>query len=287
MNKTLWKMQIFGERLWTLARSIAHQAANLSLDGKGLAVVADETRTLAIKLHDLVEKAMFEEIEIETGSLRDCAVMLNLLALNNAIESCRLGERGKAAAVCADDIRNLAYEVTLLLGEDNGRERHLADLMPGDLMPKNRMVSVDKSQELIVLNIGGVIVVEPLLNVKEVCMNNERTLKSDWTRNAEDSGRAERSGSFLKLRGMDIPFIDGFAMLNKTQDEPTNVILQTPWADQNKNYAVAADVLCIFRRPVGIPSAAPAGTPFNGFIREHWESEGDAPFLFLDWPKMV
>jgi len=265
MNKTLWKMQIYGERLWTLARSIAHQAAVLSLDGKGLAVVADETRSLAEKMYEVTERALFEDENTQTGAVRDAAVMLNLLALNTAIEAYRLGERGKATAVCADDIRNLAYQVTLLLDGNNANERYLYPV----LMPNNRMTSVEKNQGFIVLNIAGVTVIEPLLNVKEVCMH------------------MECSTSHLKLRGMEIPLVNGFRMLGKTQAEPVYAILQTPWAEQNKTYAVSADVMGIIQIPIGIPTAVPNGTPLAKYIREYWESENDVPFLFMDWTKMV
>ena len=265
MNKTLWKMQIYGERLWTLARSIAHQSAVLSLDGKGLAVVADETRILAEKMHEVTERALFGDEIIPTGSLRDAAVMLNLLALNAAIEAYRLGERGKATAVCADDIRDLACQVTLLLDGNNAKERHLYPA----LMPTDRMTSVEKNQGFIVLDIAGVTVLEPLFNVKEVCMY------------------IEHSDTHLKLRGMEIPLINGFIMLGKTQEEPAYVILQTPWANQNKTYAVVANVTGITQIPIGIPATIPADTPLANYVREYWESENDVPFLFMDWPKMV
>jgi len=264
MNKTIWKMQTYGERLWTLARSIAHQAAVLSLDGKSLAVVAEETRTLAEKIYEATERALFEDESTPTSALRDAAVMLNLLALNAAVEAYRLGERGKATAVCADDIRNLAYQVTLLL-DGNADERHLSPA----LMPKDRMTSIERNQAFIVLNIAGITVVEPLLNVKEVCMY------------------IEHSDTHLKLRGMDIPLVNGFRVLGRTQGDPTYVILQTPWAKQNKTYAVAADVTGIIQVPIGTPGAVPADIPLAGYVREYWEGENDVPFLFMDWPKMI
>jgi len=39
--------------------------------------------------------------------------------------------------------------------------------------------------------------------------------------------------------------------------------------------------------PIGIPAVIPAGTPMAEYIREYWESENDAPFIFMNWPKMV
>ena len=57
------------------------------------------------------------------------------------------------------------------------------------------------------MNIAGVTVLEPLLNVKEVCMH------------------LEHSENRLKLRGMEIPLVNCFKMLGKTQAEPTYAII--------------------------------------------------------------
>jgi hypothetical protein len=86
---------------------------------------------------------------------------------------------------------------------------------------------------------------------------------------------------------MDVPLIDCFKTLNKTQDEQIIVLLHTPWAKQNKLYAVAADVLGLFYSPTCVPASVPSDIPLAEYVREYWESENDLPFIFMDWTKMT
>jgi len=263
MNKTLWKLQSAGDRLWLLANTSAQQSATSGL--RGMAVVAEETRSMANKIYELVEKALFEGDDIGHGKIGEIAFMLNLLALNSAIESHQSGWQGKAAAVCAEDIGNLAQDVAKLLDTNAGLP--YSEVAPS---PKSRITSVDTSQCFIHLDIGGVSVVELLDNIKEICIG------------------VENLGSHANIRGMKLPLIDGFKMLDKTQENPTTyVVLYTPWAEQNKTYAVAANVLHLFYSPIGTPVNAPTNTPLVEYVREYWESENDMPFLFMDWPNMV
>jgi hypothetical protein len=262
MNKTLWKLQSAGDRLWLLANTSAQQSATSGL--RGLAVVADETRRMANMIYELVERALFEGDDIGHGKINDIAFMLNVLALNSAVESHRHGWQGKAAAVCAEDIRNLAQEVAKLLDVNAGLP--YSEAAPS---PKSRITSVDTSQCFIHLDIGGVSVVELLDNVKEIC----------WD--------AERIGNHIKLRGQDIALVDMFGCSGKVQDKPTHVLLHTPWAEKNKTYAVAATVIHLFYSPIGSPVNVPVDTPLAEYVRECWESESDTPFLFMDWPNMV
>jgi hypothetical protein len=261
MNKTLWKLQSAGDRLWLLANMTAQQSATSGL--RSLAVVAEETRSMASKIYELVEKALFEGDDIGHEKIGDIAFMLNILALNSAVESHRNGWQGKAGAVCADDIRNLAQEVAKLLDANAGLP--YSEAAPS---PKSRITSVDTSQCFIHLDIGGVHVVELLDNIKEICIG------------------VENLDSHANIRGMKLPLINGFKMLDKIQENPTTyVVLTTPWAEQNKTYAVAANVLRLFYSPIGLPGSA--DTPLAEYVRECWESESDTPFLFMDWPKMV
>ena len=264
MNKTLWKLQNAGERLWLLANMMAQHSA--ALDVRGLAVVAEETRKMSERILGLTERALFGEEEIKPDDVRDVGTQLNLLALNSAIETSKVGFRGKPAVACVEDIRNIAYELTVLFDGNHAPKRY-EGVVP---YPKTGMTSVAHHNEFLLLNIGGVAIVEPVANVKEINMCD-----------------AERTDSRIKLRGMEFPLIDAFAMLGKTQAEPAYVILYTPWAEQNKTYAVAADVSCLFFSPTGAPAAAPADAPLAGYAREFWESENDMPFLFMDWPKMA
>jgi chemotaxis signal transduction protein len=97
----------------------------------------------------------------------------------------------------------------------------------------------------------------------------------------------ERRGNTINLRGMELPLVDAYKMTGKAQEKPVYVITQTPWASQNKTYAVAAEVKCIHLSPVGRNMESPPPIPLVDYIRECWENEDGEPFFFMDWTKMV
>ncbi|MCL1843180.1 MAG: hypothetical protein FWF79_05155 [Defluviitaleaceae bacterium] len=269
MNKTLWKLQTTGERLWLMSNMIAQQAAVLGSDGRGIAVVADEARKMANKYQKIVERSLFEGEEINPDIIRKAAFHLNLLALNSAIECENIGLRSKPAAVCVEDIRNLAYDISVLFDEDKTEESGYHGSTP---ITKDRIKSVNESKGFLLLNIAGVYVTELITNVKEICWGEEHL------------------DTCYNLRGREIPLIDAYKMLGIPCGKRTTytyVILNTPWATQNKLYAVAAEVICIFYSTIGTAKVAPDNTPLAEYIREYWESENDMPFLFMDWPKMI
>jgi hypothetical protein len=265
MNKTLWKLDRIGERLRNLATLTATQAAILD-DGKGVAIVAEETRKMANYIISIVEKATFEDIETNEVQIKDMALQLNLLALNNAFEAYRLGYLGKRAAVCADEVRNLAYEIVCLFDKKTA-EKAKQFVHP---WPKNPLTSIGAS-EFLHIGISGIHILENLDNVKEVC------------------AYMEHKDSILNLRGMELPLVDVYKMIGKEQETPAYVILHTPWAEQNKTYAVTTDidVSCIHRSLIGKPLSAPRDMPLAEFVRDCWENENGEPFYFMDWTKMV
>jgi len=274
MNKILWKLHVSGERMWLLANMIAQQSSVMGVDGKGMAVVAEEIRTMANRLYKMVERAMYEEEEIQQSKMHDIAVELNLLALNSAIECSRLGVRGKPAVVCTEDIRTIAYNISQLFDEEKSSGYYGSTPIPKESygitpIPKNRIKSSDHNNEFILLNIAGVCIVELLSNIKEICRAIDRT------------------DTHVKVRGMEIPLIDVCKLLGEKQEKQTYVILNTPWADQNKTYAVTADVSGLFYSPTCTPATIPSDAPLAEYIREYWESENDLPFIFMDWTKMV
>ena len=247
-----------------MAGLTATVSATIGYDGQGIAVVAEEARAMANKVNGIVEKAMFEGAEIDRDALIDLATQSNLLALNNAIESHNIGERGKSAAVCADEIRCLSREIQCLLGSD-AAEKEKQAVAP---WAANPLTTASERACYILLNIGGIPIIENLSNVREISMFNKYTEKN------------------IDLRGMELPLADGFKLLGKTQETPTFVMIRTPWAEQNKVYAVAADVHYLFYSPAGKTIAPPADMPLAKYVRECWENENGEPFYFMDWTKM-
>lgn len=264
MNKALWKLDRIGERLWIMATLTAAHAASLE-KGKGLAVVAEETRRLGNRVNDAVEKVMVEGKELSKEAFITLAGQLNLLAFNCAIESSRMaGFAGKQAATYADEIRDLAGEIICLFDEASAA-RKKQTVSPWAANPS----SAARNGEFLLLNAGGIHFVEPLVNVQEVYVA---------------SARGENS---MKVRNTDFPLVDVYKMLGQKQESLAHVIVWTPWAEQNKAYAVTADVSFIFFSPIGKPIAVPADMPLAKYVRECWENENGEPFYFMDWTKMV
>ena len=267
MNKTLWKLDHTAERLWIVAMIIARESAALENDGRELAVVADETRKLANRINSMVERMMFSGEEIKQGELVEVATMLTYLSLNSAIAALRKGQRGKQAAVCAEEVRQMAMGVIYqLAGEDEGPKMSIP-------LPRNPLVSIDNRVCFLQFSVAGIRFVENVNNIKEVVYGK-------WV---------ERTDTCIKVRGTEISLIDGFKMLGKPREILNYVILRTPWAEQDKLFAVASEDFStntIFYSPIGRPMDTPADMPLARCVRECWEAEDGPPFFFMDWQKM-
>lgn len=227
--------------------------------------MADETRNIAVKVNDVVEKAMLEGMEVDKEELIPVALQLNFLALNSAIEVSRMGDRGKPAAVCADEIRELAYEIVCLFDEEAANQRKQM-VSP---WPANPLTTTANHGEYLLFSMGGIPFVETLVNVEEVIDG------------------VERSGDSIALRSRRLPVIDCLPLLGKPREETPYIMIHTPWAAENKLYAVAAQAMGLFFCPIGKPIETSADMPLRNYVRECWENENGEPFYFLDWTKLA
>ena len=268
MNRKLYKLQQIGERLWTCATNTALVAAGLGRDGRGFAVVAEETRKMSDKVQDFIEKAMFEDENINADIIKDMALMIMLLAYNAAIESNRLEEKGKQAAVCAEEIRSLAYTLATEISDDIPLDRHPKNVVPWAKTPLTTVISNNLC--FFLFEAGGTYFVENLINIQEVCY-----------------GLTDSNNKVI-VRGNELPFIDLPGYLKKKSDKAKHIILRAPWAEESKEYAVAVDdFVCLFYSPIGTPITPPADMPLAKYVRECWENENGDPFFFMDWVKMA
>jgi hypothetical protein len=270
MNKKIWKLQQTNERMWVLAPISAMLAVELGSDGRGIAVIAEEVRILVNYMNTAIERVMFKNEEINVALIQDLAMQLNLLALNNAIESFSLGEKGRKAAVVAEEIRNLADETIRIINDDSSVHRHL----PVAPWPKNPLTTVSKNNELISFDINGINILENLDNIEEVF--HAGVILS-------------HEGNRIKHRRGELTAVNGFKLMGETENKPLYyIVLRTPWVEQSKTLAVAvSDVHCLHVCPVGTPVEPPADMPLAAYVRECWESENGEPFYFMDWLKMV
>ena len=202
MNRTLWKLQKIGERLWILAVTITQHAGALGRDGKGFAIVAEETRRMTERIESLIEKALFDDEIINKEKLTPYAKILNILALNAALEAFRLWEKGKQAAVCAEEIRKLAHEIGVLLDDIpiELEEKIKQMVAPYPMKP---LSSVSPHCEFMLFPIGGIPIVENLNYIKEITFGLE----------CKDEN--------INLRGVSLPVINCCEISDKTSNDPT------------------------------------------------------------------
>jgi len=270
MNRKQYKLQQISDRLWTCAANTALVAAALGRDGRGIAVVAEEARKLSDKVQNSIEKALFEDDEIKMETLKDAAQEIMFLAYNAAIESHWLEEKGKQAAVCAEEIRSLAYSLTTEISDDMPLDRHPENVIPWAKTP----LTTVKSNNLcfFLFQAGGTFFVENLINIEEVCYGL-------WVK---------ENNNKIIVRGKEFPVINLPEYLKKESDIIKYIILHTPWAEECKEYAVAVDdFTCLFYSPIGTSVLPPADMPLAKYVRECWENENGEPFYFMDWAKMA
>ena len=269
MDRKLYKLNQIVDRLWTLSAMTAMIAAGLGRDGRGFAVVAEETRKMTDKMQKLAEQAMFEDKEINMNELKDAAQQTMFLALNAAIESHHADEKGKQAAVCAEEIRSLAYMLTTEIADDMPLDRLPETIIPWAKTPLTSIINHNHC--FILLKAGDIYIVENLLNIQEVCC-----------------GLVENESNTITHRRGELPAINVPKYLNKTSEEPVYILIQTPWAEKKNEYAVAIDSFgCLFYSPIGAPVPPPADMPLAEYVRECWENENGEPFYFMDWVKMA
>jgi len=268
MNRKQYKLQQLSDRLWTCAANTALVAAALGRDGRGFALVAEETRTLSNKVQDYIESVLFEDEEIKMELLKDASYEIMFLAYNAAIESHRLEEKGKQAAVCADEIRSLAYTLTIEISDDMPLDRHPENIIPWAKTPLTTVISNNLC--FFLFEAGGTYFVENLINIQEVCY-----------------GLTESNNKVI-IRSNEIPVVNLLKYLKKESNNQQYIILRAPWADESKEYAVAVDdFVCLFYSPIGTPVPPPVDMPLVKYVRECWENENGNPFYFMDWVKMA
>jgi len=268
MNRKQYKLQQISDRLWTCAANTALVAATLGRDGRGFAIVAEETRKLSDNMQSIIEKALFEDEEIKMEILKGAAEMIMLLAYNAAIESHRLEEKGKQAAVCAEEIRSLAYILTTEISDDVPLDRQPENAIPWAKTPLTTVISNNLC--FFLFRAGDIYFVENLINIKELCC-----------------GLMENNNKVI-VRGNELPLINLLKHLGINSDNCKYIILRAPWAEKNNEYAVAVDdFTCLFYSPIGTPIPPPADMPLAKYVRECWENENGNPFYFMDWVRMA
>ena len=295
MTKQLWKLDKLAERMWVLATMASHHAAALGMDGRGMAIVSEEARSVAERLHHKVAGALFDGEALQPEDFLVLSKQLRYLALNTGIEACALGERGKQATVCAEYIRAMARNVEAVFADApdtpyiTQRAPATPPPWPQAPWPAQPLTTNNGGYSFLQFSIGGVVITESLDNIREVF----------W-------GHPVENGA-VTVRGTQIPVIDAYPLLPAGRKEsgygiasgtvplPSNVLLRTPYTTPDKLYAVLVDFDSCHELYLALGTPIPAGdipaalgphAPLSPYVRECWHNENGEPFIFLDWGKL-
>lgn len=276
MTREQWKLEQMMNRLWQAAALLAAEAAALAGAGRGAAVVADETRAMAGRLALHLEGELFGGERAPDEALAGMADQLGYLALNAGLEAVRLDNRGKTMAVLADDVRQLATEMGLLLG----RQAPAAETFrPRVAQPMTSVANL--RGYFVAFYMGGQPFAENAAFVNEF-----------FTLDRQAATLVKQGGGAVTLRGQEYPLLRWPPLPGAAQDDTETVymIVRTPWAARDTSYAVAVDkteASGMFACPVGRPAPLPREDGAAGVVRECWETEEGPAIRFVDWPALA
>lgn len=253
----VFKFGLYAERVHRLALDIALQATQ---HGNGIAVVADETRNLGVKLHGIFDKIYNNPSE--KININDSILELRFLAVNCSIELLAVsGYRNHAKstmqlAVLIDEIMNLTNDLMNLLGY----KKVLPPIIPAPLH-KSRVA--DTPIPCMIMTVNGVDFVESIRNVREVV----------YCDNSIENG-------MLSIRGMSIPLLSS---LKPQGDINYCALVSFDYNRPETLFALPIDTLpTIFQSAIGV-TANYKGTLPRNYIRECWDGEEDHQLVFLEY----
>ena len=285
-EKKLWLCEQYAQKAWALSLALAQEAARAGLYGKGYAIVASETRTLANKLFEYAAEARFGVDNEDTfKGVIDFAFQTGLLSVNAMLEilhveaADEIGISNKGIAVCAEEVRNLALALNDLA------DRPVSVWQKPFVLPEiiSPIKSSGKIDFFFRFSIGGVPLVENALNVIEVCC----PLKADTT------------GEIFSLRGVEMPIVDCYRRFNLSRasldpDRQTVIIIhpdcEGSYGHKDGDCAVMVDDLdvnTIFQSRIAYSVPPKTGGVFAEFARECWDVAGGDQLIFVDWQKLI
>jgi hypothetical protein len=224
------------------------------------AVIAEETRTISVRIMDALEKNLFcglPDGEFET-IIVEMSRMTAFLALNAALLASKVREH-KALAVFADELRNFS----LYLGEVYGYEQKHFDIPA--VSPRSGVIAD-------ALNVFSAF------SGKYQWAENARFV-SEILSYAPEHIHERRLIIKNETRDMDIPFIQ----LGDIPENPGVVIISDCF-DPKKNYAVLAEfnVNSLFFCYAGVNKPCALDIP----VRECWSASDGGELIFPDWEKL-
>jgi|GEM_PF-1993308 len=274
LTQRQWKVQQLAEHARNTAINIAAEAAQQIVDrrpmGSEIASIAEETRRLAERVIEAVEKNIFGKMpgdEFDTY-VKGCGTAFAVLALNMGLVSCRLREH-LPLAVQAEELRNCAMGLVEIY---EGKQEYADFPAP---MPRSRVVT--DTIFLMSAFSGEYRWFENAQFVRDIFYNsefNKTCIKGNRLVNPKD--------------GTDVPLIRF-----KGASEEGAVVFIADDTDPSKEYAVLADVTpdSVGRFTMGSLANSRAGVskPCDADfpVRECWAASDGSDIIFPDWSKFL
>jgi len=284
------KLEIYTERLHRLAFDLALCASQGDTNWKGIAIVADEARTLSLRLYAMLEK---ERVESLPASVMDTLLQIEYLSFNGWLEMLRIGvdfdpdknyilpSGSRNLSVIFDEIRNVARDMRGLF--------NLAETQSDLPQPELKKESRVSNAKLFLLQaaIGGEAFVENAAYVEEV----HTYIDGDPHFGIQDG--------YFQVRGVKIPIVDCYTRFNldrsRIKETPRGsciLIIKTAWEKEPSLYGVLVDALpqtfgFFSRFSEGESTESRSRVFANPYARACWDTADGGQMIFLDWTALA
>ena len=267
-------------QLNTLAICLTVEAARKGgVSGRGLAIIAEETRHLTQKL--ALTSADFNNKELNDKqydmlfkATSDIAFQTGLLVINFWLELVRAydgaEERSyvRVMSVYIEEIRALAAQILNISGKKSSPQSFVIRETASPLK------STEKPDFFLQYSISGVSFIENMSYIKEINYPDKNAF----------------ANGIYNLRGLEMPVINCYKKLNLTETDSERQMMMIICLNDNNTYAVAIDDLDIsapFQSKIGYNVPPAANHAFADYTRECWDAVGGDQFIFIDWEKFI
>ncbi|MCL2169246.1 MAG: hypothetical protein FWB74_04380 [Defluviitaleaceae bacterium] len=275
-EKKIWYCELYAQRLYTICMGMLQEAARAGEHGRGYGAVALEARNMADRIVKYTELLRFESADDDKfKGIIDCAVQLNFLAINTAIQAHNMVKVNmdfnipKSMAVFADELRKLTGAFNELSG---GAVWNKPFVIPETAQPAK-----DSERETIfAFTIGGAPLCEILSLIREIVYVPVESVE----------------GGTFSLRGDKMPLIDCYKKANlpafksnfpmPSGDYQPVLILENK---EGKPFALPIDDLdfaAIFYTAKGTDVPVHPSHPLSKYARHAWDAVAGGQLVFLD-----